>query len=322
MSVDDASDDAIKKERLEKQWKKLVYRISKTETKRHVQIREMLVEALAAARKAHLPQIVAELRLALLQYRPSAAWDCKLAATKVLEANGGYEVEDDDSDSEGEEEDEEQVADKDADVPSLVATDALVIAASLGESSDEATRKDWIGAVKSCKTVARLASLTKGFVQAAQQKLSKLREEEGDLSEALARWEKDMERRMNKKVGRPTKLLEVSEVWTNADISNEICMAKTEKYPWWPAKKCVPKDPAISEKLARVDRCLVSLFGEMGSLRIVKNDQTRPFEGEAIQDDDYASAKRDMRNQLDEFIAMGRRLQRGLLKKSGSRKGV
>lgn len=319
MSVDESNDDAMKKEKLELQWKKLVHRIRKTPTKRHVQIRELLVEALAAARKAHLPKIVSELRMALLQYHPNAAGDCKYAAVKVLEENGGYdESYDDDVEGMEEVDDEEVVDDKEADAPTLLAADALVIAASLGGSGDEATRKDWVGAVKSCRTMARLASLTKGFVQAAKLKLSKLQEEQEDLAEALTRWEKEAERKV-KKLGRPPKSFEgPSEVWTNVEITNEICMAKTENYPWWPSKKCIPKDAGVAERLAKVDRCLVSLFGEMGSLRVVKNDSIKPFTGEAIQDDVFAGAKKDMRTQLEEFIAMARRLQRALEKKSAS----
>jgi PWWP domain len=200
----------------------------------------------------------------------------------------------------------------------LLASDALVITASLGGSGDEATRKDWISAVKACRTMARLASLTKGFVQAAKLKLSKLQEEQEDLAEALTRWEKEAERKV-KKVGRPPKTFEgPSEVWTNVEITNEICMAKSENYPWWPSKKCIPRDPVVAERLAKVDRCIVSLFGEMGSLRVVKNDGIKPFTGEAIQDEVLAGSKKDMRNQLEEFIAMARRLQRGLEKKSAS----
>ena len=110
MSVDESNDDALKKEKLEMQWKKIVHRIRMTPTKRHVQIREMLVDALAAARKAHLSKVVAELRMALLQYHPNAAGDCKCAAVKVLEENGGYdEAYDDDVESVGDVEDEDVV---------------------------------------------------------------------------------------------------------------------------------------------------------------------------------------------------------------------
>ena len=58
MSTSSGDDDKVNKERLERAWKRIVNRIRNTPTKRYVQIREMLVEAITAARKAHLSDVV------------------------------------------------------------------------------------------------------------------------------------------------------------------------------------------------------------------------------------------------------------------------
>ena len=317
MSVDSSGEDEARRERSEKQWKKLVHRIRCTSTRRHVQIRDMLVETLAAARKAHLPQVVADLRSALLQYHPHSATDCKAAAIKVLEAYGDYEEDDDDADVENEEDEDQVVETSETEqLPSLIAAEAVVIASSFGGPSEDASRNDWIRALNATKNFARLASLTTGLTRAATEKLLKVKEEQDDLKEALIKWEKDLERQAKKAVGRPFKPYEgPSEVWANVTITNEICMVKTEKYPWWPAKKCIARDTSLAEQLSKLDRILVSLFGEFGGLRVVKDNHLKPFTGAAIDDDSLAETKKETRTQLDDCLAMARRIQRGLKKK-------
>jgi len=316
MSTDSSDEDQAKKERLERAWKKLVHRVRETPTKRHGQIRELVVAAISAARKAHLPAIVAQLRDALLLYHPNAAGDCKAAAIKVLEENGDYDgFDDDDVSSDDEEEDavnEDQPAETE-EVPSVLCAEAAVMKCSLDGSVD-GQRTDWIDAVRACKSISRLAALTTGFVQDAMEKLQKIELEQADLTDALARWEKDEERREKNTKAKSFK--GPSEVWANVRYTDEIVMAKAEDYPWWPAKKCIPKDPAVAEALSKVHRCLVSLVGEKGGLRVIKNEDLKPFTGNTIEEEDgLAEFPKTTRNELDECMAMARRILRGKKKR-------
>jgi hypothetical protein len=173
MSTDGSEDDKADKERLERAWKRIVNRIRNTPTKRYVQIREMLVDAINAARKAHLSDVVFKLRAALLQYHPSAAGQCKVSAIKVLEEYGDYDEDDDDLEDEDNEGNDDKVEAEEGEMPSVISAEAAILVSSL-QGSDDATRADWIGAVKNCKTVSRLAALTTAFVHNAKEKFEKI----------------------------------------------------------------------------------------------------------------------------------------------------
>jgi hypothetical protein len=314
MSVDDISDDQANKEKLDRQWKKLIYRIGQTMTRKHVMVRDLLLQALAAARKAHLPDVVARLRAALLQYHASAAGECKAAALRVLEDYGGYdEDDDDDSDDDDDDDDVEETAEDDQEViPSVVCAEAAFLASSLGGSAD-ASRNDWIEAVKSCKTVSRLASLVAGFVHDATTRVTKMEVEYNDLQRAISRWEKEEERRIkNKTVKNVSSHGVISEVWADVHITDNIVMAKAEDYPWWPAKKCIVKDPILKDKLETLKRSVVTLIGERGDLRVVNDNDIKAFTGNFVDEaDDLEDMSKEMRNQLDNCMSMARRILRG-----------
>jgi histone H1/5 len=317
MSTDGSEDDKANQERLERAWKRIVNRIRNTPTKRHVQIREMVVDAIAAARKAHLSNVVSELRAALLQYHPSAAGRCKASAIEALEAHGDYiEDEDDDTDDDEDEANDDGGGVVQDEIPSVISAEAAILVSCL-EGSDDATRIDWINAVKDCKTISRLAALNAAFVDNAKKRLEKLEVERDELSNALTNWEKEEERRNKnragkKTTGKPQKETQgPSEVWANVRITDEICMAKAEDYPWWPAKKCEPKNPELAKSLKSLDRTLVSLIGEMGGLRVVKNEKMVPFTGKKIADEGQGDIRKEVRSQLDDCMTMARRILRG-----------
>lgn len=318
MSTDGSEDDKANQERLERAWKRIVNRIRNTPTKRYVQIREMLVDAITAARKAHLSDVVFKLRTALLQYHPSAAGQCKTSAIKVLEEHGDYDEDDDDPEHEDDEEgnDEKGEAEKEQ-MPSVVSAEAAILVSSL-QGSDDATRADWIGAVKNCKTISRLAALSTAFVYNAKEKFEKIEVERDELTNALAAWEKEEERLSKNRAGKkttgkpPKEIVGPSEVWANVRMTDNICMAKAEEYPWWPAKKCVPKNPALANSLSNLNRSLVSLIGEMGGLRVVKNENLVPFTGDKIEEDGgETEVSKDIRSQLNDCMTMARRILRG-----------
>jgi hypothetical protein len=310
-SADD--DDEGKKERLEKAWKKLVQKLRETPTRKHVQIRELIVAAIGAARKAHLPGVVTALRAALLSWHPHAASESKNAAIKVLEENGGYVEDEDDDDEEAGNEDQAE----DDEFPSVLSAEAALLRSSLG--SVDASREDWIKNVKSVKTLSRLASLTAAFFHDTTMKLQKIEIERDALIGAIASWTKADERARdgkNKKTG--TNITREkdnpSEVWANVQYTDNIIMAKAEEYPWWPAKKVVANDAYIASSLLKLDRLLVAFIGEMGGLRVIKSTDIRPFTGRFIEEDDDVEYTKEVRSELDDCMAMARRIQRGIQK--------
>jgi PWWP domain len=332
MSIESA-DNESNRERLESVWKKLVHKLRQIPARRHSKIREVLVEAISAARKAHLHQVTTELRTALLLFRPNAPNDCKLAAIKVLVFHGDYEATGDDVNVNNEDSDDEGEGDptnKNNDdlptddlAPSVLSAEAAILRSSLG-GSDDARREDWVGMVKSVKTISRLASLTTAFIRDAMEKIEKLEVERDELVNALNAWSKVEDRQSKQRDAAASKrkangsapkdIVLPSEVWANVRYSDEICMAKTEEYPWWPAKMCEAKDPYIAKSLSQLKRSLVAFIGEMGSLRVVKTSDLQPFSGQPIEEDDTTEYTKDMRNQLDDCMAMARRIQRGLAK--------
>lgn len=330
MSVDSTTDNEANRERLESEWKRQIHKLRNIPSKRQAQIRAVLVDAITAARKAHLQQIVTELRACLLMFRPNAPSDSKVAAIQLLVAHGDYEL-NDENDNEAEEGGVDAGTDdpamgEDA-VPSVLSAEAAMLRSSLG-GSDDARREDWIGMVKSVKTISRLASFATAFIRDAMEKIEKLESERDELNSALQAWSKAEERQSKqrdaaaaskvksngatlKEVTRP------SEVWANVRYTDQICMAKTDEYPWWPAKVCEAKDPEIAKLLKQLKRSLVAFVGEMGSLRVVKTSHLQPFTGQSVEEgDEMSEYTKDIRNQLEDCMAMARRIQRGLAKSS------
>ena len=157
--------------------------------------------------------------------------------------------------------------------------------------------------------------MTSGFSEVAVERLKTLEDERDDLISAVKAWEKEEDRKAKGRQGKKTKSskeqIGPSEVWANVHFMDEIIMAKAEDWPWWPAKKCQVKDPQLAESLSNLNRCLVALIGEMGGLRVVKTDNISPFTGRTIEDDDSTELAKDVRNQLDDCMAMARRILRG-----------
>jgi len=313
MSMDGSDDDEDEKDRLDKAWKRIVHNIRLTPTTRHVQIRDLVAAAMVAARKAHSPEVVAKLRAAVLAWHPHAAGQCKGAAIKVLEEHGDYDPEDDE-DAEDEEGPDEKADKEEEGVPSCLSAEGAILISSLG-GSDDASRSDWMKAVKSCRTISRLAALTSGLSEVALEKLKSLEDERDDLIHAVKAWQKEEDRKSKSRPGKKNKsskkMSGPSEVWANVRFTDEIIMAKAEEWPWWPAKKCQVKDPGLAESLSSLNRCLVALIGEMGGLRVVKTENIRPFTGKTIEDDDSTELDKDVRNQLDDCMTMTRRILRG-----------
>jgi hypothetical protein len=327
MSRNEEDMKAGTQEKLELAWKKLVNRLTGLPAKAHVKIRQIVVEAISAARKAHLLDVVAKLKTqALLQFHPDAAGQCKAGALKILEEYGGYDDADDDEDEEDEDaadDDEETNAKKDQQgetgISAVLCVDAVTLNSSL-DGLEDSTRADWISTIKSTKTISKIAALTAAFVQKASEKLEKLEAEHENLMRVTEAWEKAANKR--KKTSLPGSAIpEPSEVWANVHFTDEFVLAKVEEYPLWPARKCIAKDPELAASLASLDRTLVSLVGESGGLRVVKTEPLRPFSETLPVDEDLNSHPKEIRTQLDECMAMARRVIRGKEKKKTSGKG-
>ncbi|KAL7566249.1 hypothetical protein ACA910_011311 [Epithemia clementina (nom. ined.)] len=315
MSTDGSGD--AEKHQFDLAWKRELHRLRSTPARQHVKVRERLVNAISLARKANAAEAVAGLRAALLLFHPNAASDSRKAGISVLEAHGdfsGPELDDDGGDDEGNDEKIEQ-----EEVMSVLSAEAALLTGCLGRS-DEATRADWIELVKSCKTLSRLSSLTAGFGYVAEGKLVKIKEERDDLLNAISTWQKDASKNRagKKKSHSSTGNSGPSEVWADVTFTNEICMAKAEEWPWWPAKVCHAKDEGLGKTISGLDRVLVAFMGEMGGLRIVKKSMIRPFTGEPIADDNAVEVPKKTRLQLDDCLAMARRIQRGYARRGSS----
>lgn len=335
MSASGEDEDEEKDSKEKRAWKKLVHKLRNMPSKKHAAIREIVVNAIAAARKAQLKAVVGQLRAALLEYHPNAAGTCKAAAVKVLDEHGGYEMEDEDEDEEDEEEEKETSDDaaetEEQEIPSALSADAVIVNSSL-DGIEDAEHVDWVDAVKAGKTLSRMATLVTAFVKKAKTKLNKASEEYDALTDAVAIWEKEEERRLRSEAkngtDKPQKKpasLGVSEVWANVEFTSEMAMVMVDPYPWWPAKKCVAKDAKLEASLKSVNRCLVSLVGESGAIRVVQNSAVRPYTGKLVEEEegiDMSDLTKETKTQLDDCMAMARRVLRAKeAKKTAKKKG-
>lgn len=313
-----ASPEENEQEQLQMAWKKTLYRLHRLPAKAHSKIRQTLVEAIAAARKAQLALVVGQLREALLQFHPEAAGSCKAAALKILETHGGYDDTDDDEEDEDDmdEGEAELKGEAETGISSVLCAEALILNSSL-DGMEDASRSDWIGAAKKTKTISKMAALVAAFCNKVSEKLEKMEAERDALNDVLEAWGKASSLRKKKNT---EDIPGPSEVWTNVNFSDEFCLAKVEKYPWWPAKKCTPKDEKLAESLELLERSVVSLVGESGGLRVVKNENLLPFSESLPDDEELGSHPKDVRNQLEDCMTMARRIIRGKQKKASKKK--
>jgi len=316
-----SADDNNKEEQLQVEWKRLVFRLHRLPAKAHARIRHLVVDAIAAARKSQQATVVAQLREALLQFHPEAAGACKAAALKILEKYGGYDDDDDDDeDQDMDEEDDvanevQQKAQSEAGLSSVLSFEGVILNSSL-DGQEDASRADWIAAVKKCKTVSKLGALAAAFCSKASEKLDKIESEQVALSDALESWEKSSS--LRKKSCKPEK--EPTEVWTNVAFTDDFCLAKVEDFPWWPAKKCIVKDQKVAKSLASLGRSVVSLVGESGGLRVVVKEKIIPYLETSPEQEDLNSHPKEIRSQLEDCQAMARRIIRGKGSKSNGPK--
>lgn len=309
---EDQEDAAKEREIIELAWKKKISSLANIPTKKSSLIRDIIIAAIAIARKAHLNDVLEDLRSALMLHRPTAAAAAKQQALEVLAKYGGYDGDDDDSDddddmdidTEGPQKEEEE-----AKVETLLCGDANMIFASI-KDDDDAERQEWIDGVKRCKTLSMFAALAEAFVYKASGLLVGMDDAQKNLADAIKYWDGPG----GKKRGSGKKSAKYSsstDIWTEYELTENFVWAKVEGYPWWPSRVCKAKDKSIAKSLTAVGRELISFVGMEDIVCVNAEDEMKPYCGETEDMEDISSYPEDMVKQLKNSLLMTRRILKG-----------
>ena len=159
MNEIDEEQQALEKEKkLQLGWRKKINSIKYIPTKRASAIRDVLIAAIAIARKGNLEDVLIDLRSALNLHRPCAAGRCKQMALSVLEKYGGYD--DDGEDNQGTDINDdlsnlgEETNESSEEDMTFLCTEAMMLLGCL-DGNDNANRFDWTEAVNNCKSLSR-----------------------------------------------------------------------------------------------------------------------------------------------------------------------
>ncbi|KAL7522817.1 hypothetical protein ACHAWX_007527 [Stephanocyclus meneghinianus] len=261
-----ASDDGAVEEIKRRQcWKRKINALKQIPSSRYGIIRDIIVAAVTVARKSHLNQVAAELKLALQLHRPQAAAEAKSAALGVLEKYGGYnEVENEDDDMDLDEIAAVNVGDKKTSeevepvISSFLCDEVTMMTGSIGGNQD-ADQYDWRDVLKTCKSISRLAAATQFFATKADDVIYRVQEEKDalDLFLGLGLAKKQGKSKTSKK-----KFDLSSPVWADCKVTDELLKGKVKDYPWWPARICQPYDPSLAQSLSDSGFTLISFVGE------------------------------------------------------------
>ena len=267
-SSDDEDDDELTKRH--NCWKIKIDALKRIPIFRYGLMRDIIVAAITVARKSHLNQVAAELKAALLLFRPHAGREARNAALKVLEKYGGYEGSDDDDD------DFEELAamgtgetnsDESAEISSLLCDEVRMISGSLG-GDDFADASDWSDSIKECKSVSRLAAVLQMFLLKAGNVLDQLEEERNNLDAILG-----LNAKRTTRIKSSIKNHDSStHVWCHAKMSDKLVKARVSGYPWWPAHVCIPLDSVVATALEGSGYVLISSVGNEGMFMVADKD--------------------------------------------------
>lgn len=291
----DSDTGRLEAERLERanySWKRKIYSLHSISHKRAAHIRDVLVSAIAVARKANLTDVLEDLRECLKIHRPGAGGRARTMALNLIQKYGFElregdedEADDDDSLSEvGSVQDTSNEADDQG--TTFLPPDAMVLSGCL-EGDDQADRVDWKDAVSRSRTISRFAALVTVLKSRAMPVLEKLSKDKKTLLKAIPHWEASgKSKKKTKKGAKPVgkKYDHVTEVWADVSVTDQFVMCKVDGFPWWPARICVAKDTEISQSLKAVSRELVSFIGEQ-HLYVVHEDDIKPFDDKLSDED-------------------------------------
>lgn len=288
LSIDtDSSDngdekEAEKLERANYAWKRKVWSLNAIPARRAAAIRDVLISAIAIARKGHLSDVLEDLRAALQIHRPGGGGRARSAALALLDKYGFERKEDNDNESlngddgTSEIESSDDLYNHDLKQTSFLSVEAMILNGSL-EGDDNADRVDWRDAVTSCRSVSRFAALTAALNSRAAPRLDKLAKDNKTLRKAIQFWETNGKTRKGKSKKTFQKFSSATEIWADVKATDQFVTSKVEGFPWWPARICVPKDGDISKPLENIGRVLVSFVGEQHLYTVDKRTELKPL---------------------------------------------
>lgn len=243
---------------------------------RYALIRDILIAAIAVARKSHLNQVAAELKTALQLIRPDAGKEGLNAALATLEKYGGYDGSDDEDEDFGEliaantgEANANAESGEDAEITSLLCDEVRMISGSVGGDAF-ADKTDWSDAIRGCKSVSRFAVMLQSFLSKADGVVKQLKEDRDKLDSVLG---------INaKRTGRSSKAVISSKfdtstpIWCNMMLTDKLVKARVQGYPMWPARVCTPRDEVIAEALEGSGYAIISSVGNEGMFLVPEKD--------------------------------------------------
>lgn len=241
-------------------WKRKINALKQIPTAKYVIVRDIIVAAITVARKSHLNQVAADLKVALQLHRPHAAGEAKAAALGVLEKYGGYN----DAENEDDDMDIDEIAavsgEKTGDeieqtVSSFLCDEVTMMTGSIGGNED-ADQCDWRDVLKSCKSISRLAVAAQMFLSKADDIIYRVQEEKQSLDTFLGTNNKGKSKTSKRKFDLS------SPVWADCRVTDELVKGKVKNYPWWPARVCNPYDPAVAKAISDSGYTLISFVGE------------------------------------------------------------
>jgi hypothetical protein len=278
-----ASDDEDDKEDTKRQrecWKRKINALKNIPTVKYAIIRDIIVAAITVARKSHLNQVAADLKVALQLHRPSAAGEAKNAALGVLEKYGGYDdVENDDEDVDLDEiaavGGEKTGDEAEQNVSSFLCDEVTMMTGSIGGNED-ADQCDWRDVLKTCRSISRVAAAAQMFLTKADDVIYRVQEEKETLDEFLgtASSKKSGKTKTSKR-----KFDLSAPVWADCLVTDELVKGKVKDYPWWPARVCKPYDPEVAQAITDSGHTLISFVGESINY-LVAQKSIKPFSTE------------------------------------------
>jgi len=313
---DNVEKEAERRERANYAWKKKIWALYAIPAKRASAIRDVLIAAIAIARKANISDALEDLRAALQLHRPGGGGRARTAALAVLEKYGFEKKDDDDEESiDGDDNLSETEISNDLDEDkrtSFLSAEAMMSGGSL-EGDDNADRVDWKDAVTTCKTLSRFAALVANLKSRALPRMDKLVKDKKALSKAITYWEtngKTRKGKTKKGASHSRKFHSATEIWADVEATDKFVTSKVKGFPWWPARVCVPLDTEIAESLESINRTLVSFLGEQHLYTVDSKTEIKPldFSPENDDEEEYGpEVTKNLKNSKD----IARRILRG-----------
>jgi hypothetical protein len=317
----DADKQAEREERGQSAWKKKIYSLHEITPRRAGAIRDVIIEAIAIARRASLPEgIINDLRAALQLHRPGAGGRARTAALALLEKYPYTPPtsEDDEDASETEEGSiddlDSQLGDNETKEETFLAPEAMMLTGSL-EGDQFADRVDWKDAVATCQTISRFAALLASLFTRSLPRLEKIQKDSKTLLKAISYWEANNKTRNGKAHGKKgnqssAKYSSTTEIWADVRPTYNFVMGKVEGFPWWAARVCLPKDDEILESLKSLNKTIISFVGEQ-DLYVVNTDKDlKPF-NPLLDKDDVATFPPEIMKNVEKSIVLTKRILRG-----------